>query len=70
MTIEEINQIVTQYEEESKALKKELFRLCWFMRGGLTVEQAYMLEPEDRVIISEIIKVNLEVTKVSKLPFF
>jgi hypothetical protein len=70
LTIEEINQIVTQYEEESKALKKELFRLCWFMRGGLTVEQAYMLEPEDRVIISEIIKVNLEVTKVSKLPFF
>ena len=70
MTIEEINQIVTQYEEESKALKKELFRLCWFMRGGLTVEQAYMLEPEDRVIISEIIKDNLEVTKESKLPFF
>jgi hypothetical protein len=70
LTIEEINQIVTQYEEESKALKKELFRLCWFMRGGLTVEQAYMLEPEDRVIISEIIKDNLEVTKESKLPFF
>lgn len=40
------------------------------MRGGITIDQMYMLEPNDRTIISKIIKANLETTKDSGLPFF
>ena len=40
------------------------------MRGSLTVEEAFMMDWESRVIIGEIIKDNLEVTKDTGLPFF
>jgi hypothetical protein len=57
-------------EGEVKALKEELFRLCWFMRGGITLEEAYQIDVADRLIINEIIKDNLETTKESGMPFF
>ena len=70
MTMEEIHKEVKKLEDESKALKKELYKLAWFMRGALTFEQAYMLDVADREIIGEIVKENLETTKESQLPFF
>ena len=57
-------------ERESKALKQEIFKLSWFMRGGLSFTEAYMLDSQDREIIGKIIEDNLEMTKASKLPFF
>ena len=70
MTMEEIHKEVKKLEDESKALKKELYKLAWFMRGSLTFEQAYLLDIADREIIGEIVKENLETTKESQLPFF
>jgi hypothetical protein len=40
------------------------------MRGSITVDDAYSLSIEDREIISNIVKDNLETTKKSGLPFF
>jgi GTPase Era involved in 16S rRNA processing len=40
------------------------------MRGGLNYEEAMYTSTEERKIINEIIKENLETTKNSKLPFF
>jgi hypothetical protein len=40
------------------------------MRGGLTYEEAVMLGIQEREIIGDLIKENLEVTKKSGLPFF
>lgn len=40
------------------------------MRGGLSYDDAMMLSYEDRKIISDIIKENLDTTKESGLPFF
>lgn len=57
-------------ERETKAIKDELYRLCWFMRGGLSAQEAHNLTPEDRAIINNIIKDNLETTKKSQMPFF
>jgi hypothetical protein len=68
--MEEIHKEVKKLEDESKALKKELYKLAWFMRGALTFEQAYLLDVADREIISEIVQENLETTKESQLPFF
>ena len=70
MTMEEIHKEVKKLEDESKALKKELYKLAWFMRGALTFEQAYLLDVADRDIIGEIVQENLETTKESQLPFF
>ena len=70
LTIEEIQALVNQYEKESKALRSELYKLAWYMRGALSIEQAFMLYAQDREIIMELVKENLETTKESGLPFF
>lgn len=70
MTLPEIEAEVQKMENESKALKKELYKIAWYMRGSVTLEQAYMLDYSDRLVLGEIIKENLETTKQSGLPFF
>lgn len=67
---EEIVKLLDNYDKESKALKEEILRLCWWMRGGLTYEEAYMLSPHEREIIGKIIESNMEATKKSGMPFF
>lgn len=70
MTLPEIDQVVKEMEEESKALIKDLYKMAWYMRGALSIEEAFQLDFNDRMIISDIIKENLETTKETKLPFF
>jgi ABC-type antimicrobial peptide transport system permease subunit len=67
---EEIAELIDSYDKESKALRKDLLTLCWYMRGSISFDDAMMLAPDDRDIISKIIKDNLETTKESGLPFF
>jgi hypothetical protein len=40
------------------------------MRGGITYNEAMMLSLDDRKIISDIVKDNLETAKKSGMPFF
>lgn len=40
------------------------------MRGGLSYEEAMSLAPNERKIINNLIKENLDTTKKSGLPFF
>ena len=40
------------------------------MRGGVTIDEGYNLSHEDRMLIGDIVKENLETTKKSGLPFF
>jgi hypothetical protein len=62
--------MLTQMETQVGKLRKELLQMCWYMRGALSYEESVFLSAEDRKIIGEIIKDNLETTKKSKLPFF
>jgi hypothetical protein len=70
LTLQEIQKVVDELEKDSKALKKEIYKMSWYMRGAVSLDEAYMLDFQDRQIIGEIIKENLEVTKESNLPFF
>ena len=70
LTIEEIEEVVKDLEKDSKALKKELYKLCWYMRGSLSVEEAFQLDFESREIIVSIIDENLKTTEKTKMPFF
>lgn len=70
LTLEEIDQIAKDLEEESKAIRKQLYKMAWYMRGALSIEQAFMLDYNDRMIISDIIEENLETTKETRMPFF
>jgi len=70
LDISGIEEEISRMENESKALKKEIFKMAWYMRGGLSFAEAYMLDQEDREIIAKIIEENLETTKSSQMPFF
>lgn len=69
-SLEEILAEVKRMEGEQKNLKSEVFKVCWYMRGGISLDEAFALTIEDREIIASIIKDNLEVTKKSGMPFF
>jgi glutamate formiminotransferase len=57
-------------EKESNDIRQEALKMAWYMRGGLTYEQAMALGISERKLINVIIKENLETTKKSGLPFF
>ena len=51
-------------------IRQEALKMSWFMRGGLTYDQAMALGIQEREVINDLIKDNLETTKKSGLPFF
>jgi hypothetical protein len=65
-----IEKLVAQHDKEAKAIREELLKMCWFMRGGLSYAEAHLLTSEERSLIGKLIEDNLETTKTSGLPFF
>ena len=65
----EILQYSDQLDKEAKEIKKEVLKMCWYMRG-LSYSEGINLSHDEREIIADIIKENLETTKKSGLPFF
>lgn len=57
-------------EKEANGIRREALKMSWYMRGGLSYEDALQTSFHERQMIAEIIKDNLETTKKSKLPFF
>ena len=67
---EEISQMIESMDKECQLIRNEAVKLSWYMRGGLTYDQAMALSFNDREVIGNLIKENLETTKKSGLPFF
>jgi len=57
-------------DKEARAIRDEALRMVWWMRGGLSYEDAMMLGQHEKELIGEIIKDNMKATKDSGLPFF
>ena len=57
-------------DKECRQIRNEAIKLSWYMRGGLNYDQAMAMGYNDREIISDLIKENLETTKKSGMPFF
>lgn len=68
--MDDILGIMDQYDREKKNIKHELYKMCWYMRGSVSVDEAYTMSVEDREIIGKIIAENLETTKNTNLPFY
>ena len=67
---DQISAMVEQMDKEANEIRQEALRMAWHMRGGLTYDQAMALGVNERRMISEIIKGNMETTKKSGLTFF
>jgi len=57
-------------DAECDSIRQEALKMSWYMRGGLTYDQAMALGTKERNMVSTLIKDNLETTKKSGLPFF
>ena len=57
-------------EKEANMIRQEAIKQSWYMRGGLSYEQALQLSHSERTMINDLVKDNLETTKKSGLPFF
>jgi len=66
----EIVELLEQYEKDTKALKHEALKMCWYMRGGLSYDDAMALTNQERIMITDIVKSNMETTKKTGMPFF
>ena len=58
------------FDSQVKNLKLELMKVCWFMRGGMSWNESLNLSPDEREIVSQLVKENMETTKKSGQPFF
>jgi hypothetical protein len=66
----EIVEFVESYEKEINSLRKNALKSTWYMRGGISYDDAMMLSSAERDIVNKLIEDNLETTKKSGLPFF
>jgi hypothetical protein len=60
--------LIDGYERETRAIKEEALRTSWFMRGGVTYNEAMALGYQERELVNKIIKENIENTKKSRMP--
>lgn len=67
---QEVFDFLESLEKDAKALKAEAIKLSWYMRGGISLDEAMLLGPTERDIIIKLVNDNLETTKKSGLPFF
>lgn len=70
LDLEEIEKLVQKLEKDSKAIKSELLRITWAMRGGLSLVEAYNIDILDRELINKLIEENHKITKDLGIPFF
>jgi hypothetical protein len=67
---DEVGKLVDDMDKEINDIKLEALKMSWWMRGGLSYDQAMQLGVSERKLISQIISENMETTKKSGLPFF
>lgn len=65
----DIIKLVDDYENRTKQIKDEVFKLAWYMRGGVQAEDLFWkYSLEDREIIARIIKEHIETTNKTGMP--
>ena len=62
--------MVDAMEKETHDIRLDVLRLCWYMRGGVTYDEAMQMGQIERKIINDIVKDNYETTKKSGMPHF
>jgi hypothetical protein len=66
---ESIVEYLVRLDTQIKKFKEELFRLSWYMRGGVSVNDLLdRYSHDDRQAMYEVVKENIELTKNSQMP--
>ena len=70
MNPDQVQKLIEDMDAEVTEIKKSSLSFAWYMRGGVSYEDALNMSTVERNAMSELINNNLEVTKKSQLPFF
>jgi hypothetical protein len=62
--------MISQMEQEANSIKSQNLKLSWYTRGGVSYHDVMNMSSDERRLIADLIKENLETTQKSKLPFF
>jgi hypothetical protein len=64
MSNSDIESLLKKLENEVLNIKDEIFRIAWYMRGGVSsLDLFHIYSVEDRSIINKIISENIDLTK-------
>ncbi len=56
-------------ENDTKQIKDDVYRIGWYMRGSFTYDDLmFKISLEDRKILNNIIKENIETVNKTKMP--
>ena len=64
---EDVPVFLKSLEKDRDTLTKTILQILWYMRGGVTLEEAWRLDPKTRGFIVDLINENIERTKTSGL---
>lgn len=70
MSATEIGEELKKLDNESSQIRDAIVTMCWWMRGSLTMTEAWQLSDRDRTAINRLIKNNLETSKKIKQPIY
>lgn len=70
MPLDEINTLTKTMETQTKKIKYDLMKMVWYMRGGISLSEAFEFGHDEKEIVNKIIEENLETTQKTKMPFF
>lgn len=68
VTPEEVSHIVKEYDADQRSFMELIVSLQWYMRGGLTREEAWATTPKERELYSELIADRIKLVEKTKLP--
>jgi hypothetical protein len=61
--------LIKRFENQAKQIKDEIFRLSWYMRGGVSSHDLFhVYSYEDREIIGRIIDENIKASAEAGMP--
>lgn len=64
---EDIPHVLQEYVDEARALTDQIYEICWYMRGGVSREEAWQLSHRERKKIMKLIKENIDRTNKTGL---
>lgn len=60
--------ILLEFQELEQKILKEIYQMCWFMRGSITRSEAFEMGFLERKVVWEIINENIKRTNETGLP--
>lgn len=69
MSNSEIEEYLIGLDDDIKLFKEDLFKISWYMRGGVNINDLFHTYSHDDIdILHKIIKENIDVTIKTKMP--